>query len=181
MSLSTPSDVDVDSPRTSSSELSTNTLSGGSHGGYIDFDGVRYHLVQIHFHSPNEHKIPGKEFDMEAHFVHSSSDGHLLVFGMFMASAERHNAEPCTFLDGLDHHIPHSKRTKCQHVDHLPLSDAAHHIRSSPSYYVYQGSLTTPPFKEGVVWITAMPHRNVRPAVPSDRGYDTPLRHGCAC
>ncbi|KAJ3114475.1 hypothetical protein HDU96_002041 [Phlyctochytrium bullatum] len=174
-------------------------LRGGGHGGWIDFDGMRYHLVQIHFHAPSEHLVPGKHFDMEAHLVHQSEDGHLLVIGMFMKAAERSpepipHEEVCTFLDCLDHHIPGSRKNKLQHVDHLPLEQAAELIRSSPSYYVYQGSLTTPPLKEGVVWIvcsktywfrsaliaaiqTAMPFHNVRPAVRSDLGYETPLKH----
>jgi carbonic anhydrase len=31
---------------------------------------VKYKLLQVHFHRPSEHMIGGKNFPMEAHFVH---------------------------------------------------------------------------------------------------------------
>ena len=32
----------------------------------------RYTLEQFHFHTPSEHKVAGRHYDMEMHFVHSA-------------------------------------------------------------------------------------------------------------
>jgi carbonic anhydrase len=37
----------------------------------LTFGGEPYALVQFHFHRPSEHLIRGKNFSMEAHFVHA--------------------------------------------------------------------------------------------------------------
>ena len=37
----------------------------------LTFGGEPYALVQFHFHRPSEHLIRGKNFPMEAHFVHA--------------------------------------------------------------------------------------------------------------
>ena len=38
----------------------------------IDFDGITYTLVQFHTHTPSEHHVAGRHFDMEMHFVHKA-------------------------------------------------------------------------------------------------------------
>jgi carbonic anhydrase len=48
-------------------------------GSYIVAGGVRYELVQFHFHHPSEEAVKGKLTDMEVHLVHKSADGKLAV------------------------------------------------------------------------------------------------------
>src|SRR5690348_14775389 len=43
-----------------------------------------YALTQFHFHHPSEHRLDGKAFAMEAHFVHASEASGLAVIGVFM-------------------------------------------------------------------------------------------------
>lgn len=40
---------------------------------YIVIDGVRYDLVQFHFHTLSEHTVNGEHYDMEMHFVHADA------------------------------------------------------------------------------------------------------------
>ncbi|KAJ3307061.1 hypothetical protein HDU76_004702 [Blyttiomyces sp. JEL0837] len=161
------------------------------YGGFVVFKHKRFYMRQFHFHAPSEHKVRGRAYDMEVHFVHSSDDGDLLVVGAFMVDAQVYGLQAVGFFDGLYDHLPETKKSAEQHVSDLPLEQAAAFIQSSPSFYVYEGSLTTPPLIEGVQWIVAskpipvskglikvlkdhMPRRNVRPAF-SSAGY--PVQH----
>ncbi|KAK6144383.1 hypothetical protein DH2020_021203 [Rehmannia glutinosa] len=47
--------------------------------GHIQINGTQYHLRQSHWHSPSEHTINGRRFDMEIHLVHQSNDNRTAV------------------------------------------------------------------------------------------------------
>jgi carbonic anhydrase len=53
-------------------------------GSWIDVGGVRYELVQFHFHKPSEEKIDGKSHAMVAHLVHKNADGKLAVVAVLL-------------------------------------------------------------------------------------------------
>jgi carbonic anhydrase len=60
---------------------------------------LHYVFQQFHFHSPSEHKVNGKRYDLELHFVHSIHDSDLefypeykevlAVVGVFFELAEK--------------------------------------------------------------------------------------------
>ena len=52
-------------------------------GSSCTIGGVKYDLLQFHFHHPSEHLLAGKPFDLECHFVHKSGAGDLAVVGVF--------------------------------------------------------------------------------------------------
>src|SRR4029079_10664887 len=54
-------------------------------GSTLTLGDVKYKLLQVHFHRPSEHTIGGKNFPMEAHFVHRNDAGGLAVVGVLMA------------------------------------------------------------------------------------------------
>jgi carbonic anhydrase len=41
---------------------------------YVLVDGIRYDLLQFHFHQPSEHTLNGNHSPMEVHFVHLRAD-----------------------------------------------------------------------------------------------------------
>src|ERR1051325_366355 len=43
-------------------------------GSYVIVDGVKYNLLQFHFHQPAEHTLFGSRTPMEVHFVHLRAD-----------------------------------------------------------------------------------------------------------
>ena len=48
-------------------------------GSSLTLNGVKYDLVQFHFHAASEHAIGGQEEPMEIHFVHKNTKGDLAV------------------------------------------------------------------------------------------------------
>jgi carbonic anhydrase len=121
-------------------------------GSWLTAKGHRFELVQFHFHSPSENRIKGKSFPLEAHFVHRGAAGELAVLavlfeegpanlslGKILAGAPREKGKAAVSL---------SLREK----DLLPDSQA---------YYLYSGSLTTPPCTEGVRWFVLQSPRTV--------------------
>jgi len=114
-------------------------------GSAIEVDGVRYKLIQFHFHVPSEHTIGGKPAAAELHLVHRSAKGHLAVIGVLMEVGAENAA-----LAPLWAHLP-AKAGPAQKVD--ARINAADLLPASHTTYRYNGSLTTPPCSEGVQWM----------------------------
>jgi carbonic anhydrase len=114
----------------------------GKDAGYITIAGKRYDLLQFHFHHPSEHAVDGKRAPMEVHFVHKAEDGDLAVIGVLMVGGG-HN----TAFDAIMAAAPKSHgEAELGEVDfHSFLPETEH-------FYRYQGSLTTPPCSETVLW-----------------------------
>jgi carbonic anhydrase len=117
-----------------------------SPGSYIIADGVRYNLVQLHFHHPSEHTIHGDLSDMEVHLVHSSADGKLAVLAVLLSeNSDFANATLAT----LWAHLPAEPGQTEKITD---MVNAGGLIPRDRGYWTYTGSLTTPPCTEGVRW-----------------------------
>jgi carbonic anhydrase len=56
---------------------------------FISIDGKRYILAQIHFHRDGEHAINGTKGDMEAHLVHVSADGSMLISAVILQVGQK--------------------------------------------------------------------------------------------
>ena len=132
-------------------------------GNWIEVEGVRYQLLQFHFHAPSEHTVAGKPFEMEAHFVHKSEEGNLAVVGLLIEKGSHKFA-----FDPVWAHLPavpgETQRVENVAEDGSLIADPRSMFSPTdqvediaPSYfgssYRYEGSLTTPPCSEGVKWI----------------------------
>jgi carbonic anhydrase len=114
--------------------------------GSVVYDGVKYDLAQFHFHSPSEHTIGGKSFDVEMHLVHKSADGKILVIAlMFMKGAENKLLSP------LWNALPATVSETPTTVPNVTI-DVASLLPADLKFEHYEGSLTTPPCTEGVNW-----------------------------
>ena len=102
-----------------------------------------FELKQFHFHSPSEHTVNGRHFPMEAHFVHQEESGSLLVVGVMFEEGE-HNP----VMDEL----PSFRKARGKGPRKEPL-DYNDLVVGRDNYFLYNGSLTTPPCSEGVQWI----------------------------
>ena len=114
-------------------------------GSWIEINGIKYHLLQFHFHTPSEHTVAGNLYDMEMHLVHESEDGALAVIGVLIKSGSVN-----TTFNTLWHHLPSVSGESAQ-VKDVTLN-ALDLLPNSKYTYRYKGSLTTPPCSEDVKW-----------------------------
>jgi carbonic anhydrase len=114
-------------------------------GSTMTLGDVRYKLLQVHFHRPSEHLIAGKNFPMEAHFVHRADSGALAVVGVLMATGK-----PNAAFRQIASTMPAKEGPAVKadaRIDPNAMLPARH------GYYRYPGSLTTPPCAEIVEWL----------------------------
>lgn len=105
-----------------------------------------YHLKQLHFHTPSEHSVDGKNYPMEIHFVHMSDSGQFAVVGVFVEEGKENENLAKIVLN-----LPEKKGdTKDMKDDNLALQ---FHLPKTNDAYHYLGSLTTPPCSENVEWL----------------------------
>jgi carbonic anhydrase len=119
-------------------------------GSFVELDGTKYALKELHFHRISGHAINGRQYPLEAHLVHESRRGKLLIISALIkyghpnwqliaiirvspkeAGGEFHDPEMQL---GIDKFIKGPKSKALQ-------------------FYRYQGSLTVPPCTEGVQWL----------------------------
>ncbi|MDT8403855.1 carbonic anhydrase family protein [Sulfuriflexus sp.] len=114
-------------------------------GSSIEVGGKRYRLLQFHFHSPSEHAVDGRPYDMVAHLVHQAADGQLGVIAVLMRKGK---ASPV--IESIWAHLPRHAGDRKQADMQINITDL---LPATHSYYSYTGSLTTPPCSEGVNWM----------------------------
>jgi carbonic anhydrase len=119
--------------------LQVNTPDGGS----AIIDGEAYELTQFHFHTPSEHTIDGVRSALEAHFVHANANGDLAVIGVMMQPGQGNDlfSRIMTAAPRQEGERPVGSIVNPREL----ISATEHFLR-------YQGSLTTPPCSEIVVW-----------------------------
>ncbi len=113
-------------------------------GSVLTLDETSYSLRQFHFHSPSEHRIDGQSYDMEIHLVHQSEDGRIAVVAVMLEVGLENLS-----LERLWAELPQRIGQVSGEVE----LNAADLLPGRTNYYLYEGSLTTPPCTEGVQWI----------------------------
>jgi carbonic anhydrase len=114
-------------------------------GSTLKFGGTSYKLLQVHFHRPSEHLIGGKNFPMEAHFVHRAESGALAVVGVLLAEGKPNAAFGKIMATMPAKEGPAVKADAAINPNSL--------LPPRRGYYRYPGSLTTPPCAEIVEWL----------------------------
>jgi carbonic anhydrase len=113
-------------------------------GGELMVAGVKYKLLQFHWHTPSEHELNGAKFPMEMHLVHQAADGTLSVVGVWIKRGKEHKELRKIFADLPTQPDQHRTISRFNLTRLLPAN-----LES----FRYLGSLTTPQFNEGVRWI----------------------------
>ena len=113
-------------------------------GSYLEVDGTKFELKQFHFHAPSEHKIKGKLYPFEAHFVHIDKNGNIAVIGVLFKEGRKNPV-----IEKLWKNISSKVGEKVKITDKINAYDL---LPKKKKYYRYSGSLTTPPCSEGVRW-----------------------------
>ncbi|POO01785.1 Carbonic anhydrase, alpha-class [Trema orientale] len=117
--------------------------------GSVKINGTDYFLKQYHWHTPSEHTINGRRFDLELHMVHQShevnKESKIAVIALFYKIGK-----PDPFLSKLARDLISIIDIKKE--VHLGLVDPRDLRIKGLKYYRYLGSLTVPPCTEGVLW-----------------------------
>ncbi|TYZ60800.1 hypothetical protein PybrP1_004000 [[Pythium] brassicae (nom. inval.)] len=163
----------------------------GEHTNALTIKGKTYYAIQFHFHAPSEHTLGGQHEAMELHLVHQASDGSLAVVALFFREGRENE-----FLSQFFGELPVCEddgaavELECE-VDPRCLQ------LLSGLFYRYRGSLTTPPYSEGVEWVvlqdvaeasaqqiahyrSTIPCENARAVQPRNHRLVT-LHRPCAC
>ena len=114
-------------------------------GSTMSVAGKTFELKQFHFHAPSENAIDGKQFPLEAHFVHQAEDGSLAVIGVLFEIGEANEG-----IEKLWAQMPAEVGAKAAMAARVRAGDL---LPEERDYYRYNGSLTTPPCSEGVFWL----------------------------
>jgi len=116
-------------------------------GSYIVANGVRYDLVQFHFHHPAEEAVKGKLTDMDIHLLHKSADGRQAVIAIRLT--EDLTTPPNAVLSTLWPHLPKTAGATAKVPEFINPGGL---LPADRGYWTYMGSLTVPPCTEGVRW-----------------------------
>jgi carbonic anhydrase len=114
-------------------------------GSFVTIDDHKFELKQFHFHTPSENQIEGKSFPLEAHFVHVDPAGNIAVLALMIEEGAK-NIELEKILMALSPKVGDKKKLKYP-------ANASSLMPMDVDYYRYNGSLTTPPCSEGVLWV----------------------------
>lgn len=113
-------------------------------GSSVLIDGVQFTLAQFHFHAPSENHINGVSYPLEGHLVHKDRHGNLAVVAvMFREGAA--NA-------GLAKVWAQMPQNKGDKNTLSPAVNVSEILPKNRDHYRFNGSLTTPPCSEGVLW-----------------------------
>ncbi len=115
-------------------------------GSFLKIGNSQYQLLQFHFHTPSEHLIKGKAYEMEVHFVHVNDKGQLaVVVGIFMKPGENN-----PLVKKIWAYLPKEVNKEEERANiAINVKDL---LPKDTAYYNYPGSLTIPPCSEGINW-----------------------------
>ena len=136
-------------------------------GKTVTLDGGLYTAEEIVFHTPSEHQIDGKTYDMEMQVIHyGKSKGDIakqvILCFLFQSKAGVYNK----FIDDLDFfNLPNANTKRKPLLNSLFIPKIFYNAdqQGTPllkpfSFYTYQGSLTQPPCTQrSIVYVAAKP------------------------
>ncbi|WVY97309.1 hypothetical protein V8G54_029460 [Vigna mungo] len=124
-------------------------LKWGEDAGSLNINGSEFFLRQCHWHSPSEHTINGRRYDLELHMVHErrSENGkvNIAVVGLLFKIGR-----PDPILNKLSKIIESMVDNEAEKK--IGVFDPSEIKLGGKKYYRYIGSLTVPPCTEGVIW-----------------------------
>ena len=104
-------------------------------------------LTGIQVHRPGEHWLGDRPPDMSVHLMHETDAGVALIIAVSMMRGEQANPALQSIIDAL----PLEPGGKARALGRLDASQLLP-PEDKRGYYMYDGSLSTPPCTEGIRW-----------------------------
>lgn len=122
-------------------------------GRIYDYEGNIYQAHEIHFHTPSEHRINGKYFDLEIQVIHRTIAGEFKNKAILSLLYKREPGAKLRFFQGVDMvNLPNpmiknsfDAMVRDFNVYDLMDEDMATPPMASFSFFKYKGSMTSPP------------------------------------
>jgi hypothetical protein len=131
----------------------------------LSFVGLHtYTLTEFHLHAPSEHRINGKQFPLEIHYLHDDGKGHYATLVLLYDFSEDGEGTSW-FLQMLAIMLPSVPTDNSSTT--VPSLDIESQVNTAGGYYYYEGSTTTPPCTPGVQWFVVKDPILVDPLVLS--------------
>ncbi|WCJ34304.1 alpha carbonic anhydrase 1 [Euphorbia peplus] len=114
-------------------------------------DDKNYTMRFMHWHTPSEHLFNGVQYPLELHLVHEAPDKSIAVVGLLYQIGQ-----PDQFIQSINTSLAQLsemvKEGKKPAEVSLGMLDTKLLGKKTNKYYRYNGSLTTPPCNEPVIW-----------------------------
>ena len=123
-------------------------------GSLLSVGEKTYTLKQFHFHHPSEEHINGRGFPLVAHLVHADSEGRLAVIAVLFETGAAN-----ALIDTLWKNI-RAEKEKTEDVPSVSVQ-VRDLLPRERGYFSFEGSLTTPPCTEGVIWYVLLSHATI--------------------
>lgn len=111
---------------------------------YINIDDKIYYLKQLDFHAPSEHTLNGRTYPLELQLVHKNQHGDIAIVAVMFDIDEPNQA-----IQNLWESFPTMTDNSMPIFSPVNINQL---LPDDKTYWRYSGSLTTPPFTEGVTW-----------------------------
>lgn len=129
---------------------------------FVNVNGEKFELVNIHFHYESEHAEDGDLSDLEMHIVHGNGTGGLTVLGAFLEEDtslsslffNTDNETLAPIFDTIEAELDEIETNGGELPETIAFSEQIEIAELFTEYSgrFYNGSLTTPPFSENVNW-----------------------------
>ena len=142
-------------------------IKNSSIGKLVTLDGAVYFAEEILIHTPAEHTIEGKRFDMEIQIVHNGkTKGDIAKQVVLSFLFEKQPGASNQFIDSLDFYNLPSPTNKIRNLNEglfVPKIFYTENDKEFPmmkpySFYTYQGSLSIPPCTQRTInYVSSQP------------------------
>lgn len=132
-------------------------------GTVVTLDGVVYKAQEIRFHTPSEHKIEGKSYDMEIEIIHfGQSKGDISKQFVLSLLFERTPGVYNQFIEDIDiYNLPNPLTPEVDLLKNINVNKLFYSTEEEGSFfttrdfnfYTYQGSLSAPPCTQSTIRI----------------------------
>ena len=138
-------------------------------GQLTDTDGNLYQVTEIQFHTPADHTLLGKKYDLEVQIVHRCIKGDFKNKAVLSILYQKKPGAKVRFFDEVDIlNLPNPSQKETEQVYSANfnlwklLYDGEDLVRPPPfNYYKYHGSFAYPPCEENVVWFVVAQPQNL--------------------